>query len=306
MKHEAFPAEGGCDCGAIRYRLASAPLIVHACHCRWCQRESGSAFALNAMIEADRVTLLRGTPELIDLPTASGAGQRVARCPHCRLALWSHYAGAGPLVSFVRVGTLDEPDIAPPDIHIFTSTKQPWLPLPADVRAVPEYYDMAQEWPAESLARREALKPALALWRASRVWPTLPDRAPRRSVRLRELAGDYGIARLDPGAAVPDWAGGAGFLSVSRSADELSITCRQEHIPSSCTASRDWACLQLVGPFAFDETGIVLAVIEPLSRAAIGIFIVSTYDGDHLLLPRSELARARALLRQAGHVFVED
>src|SRR5262245_11050644 len=115
----AFPAEGGCDCRYVRYRMDSIPLFVHCCHCRWCQRETGASFALNAMIESDRVALLAGEVDLVDTPSESGRGQKIARCPRCRVALWSHYAGAGPLVKFVRVGTLDNPDLLPPDIHIF-------------------------------------------------------------------------------------------------------------------------------------------------------------------------------------------
>jgi hypothetical protein len=152
-----FPLEGGCDCRAVRYRMESAPLFVHCCHCRWCQRETGSAFALNAMIETDRVKLTAGEPEVVDTPSASGKGQQIARCPRCRIALWSHYGGGGRLVAFVRVGTLDEPDALPPDIHIFTTTKQPWVVLPEGATAVPELYDRKRHWPAESLARREAL-----------------------------------------------------------------------------------------------------------------------------------------------------
>ncbi|NQD38248.1 GFA family protein [Permianibacter sp. IMCC34836] len=152
-----YPLPGGCDCRRVRYQLQTAPLFVHCCHCRWCQRESGASFALNAMIEADRVLLLAGEPELIDTPSESGRGQKIARCPHCRLALWSHYSGAGPMVSFVRVGTLDDPDHLPPDIHIFTASKQPWLVLPANIPAVPEYYDRDRYWPAASLARRAIL-----------------------------------------------------------------------------------------------------------------------------------------------------
>ena len=109
------------------------------------------------MIETDRVTLLAGTPETVDTPSASGKGQKILRCPSCRIALWSHYAGGGTAVAFVRVGTLDDPDALPPDIHIFTSTKQPWVILPPGTAAVPEFYDRKQHWPAESLARREAL-----------------------------------------------------------------------------------------------------------------------------------------------------
>jgi hypothetical protein len=160
--------EGGCDCGQVRFRLASRPLFVHCCHCRWCQRESGASFALNAMIEADRVEHLGIEPELVDTPSASGAGQVIARCPRCRIAVWSNYAGAGPLVRFVRVGTLDQPDALPPDIHIFTASKQPWVVLPPGTPAVEAYYDREQLWPAESLQRRAALLPAIEAWKASR------------------------------------------------------------------------------------------------------------------------------------------
>lgn len=153
----AYPIEGGCDCQAVRYRIESAPLIVHCCHCRWCQRESGASFALNAMIESDRVAELGIEPELIDTPSLSGRGQLIARCPKCKVAVWSHYAGAGRLVKFVRVGTLDSPDLLPPDIHIFTASKQPWLVLSEGVPAVSEYYDAEQYWPKASLARRAAL-----------------------------------------------------------------------------------------------------------------------------------------------------
>ena len=153
-----FPLEGGCTCGAVRYRMMSKPMIVHCCHCRWCQRETGTAFALNAVIEADRVCVLKGAPEIVNTPSKSGKGQKIARCPTCRIALWSNYAGAGDAVRFVRVGTLDLPDHLPPDIHIYTSTKQPWVVLPPGAPAVDEFYDLKVYWPQESLERRRALR----------------------------------------------------------------------------------------------------------------------------------------------------
>ena len=153
-----FAAEGGCTCRQVRYRMTSRPLFVHCCHCSWCQRETGTAFALNAMIEADRVALLAGAPEMVDTPSASGRGQKIWRCPACRVAVWSTYSGAGDKVRFVRVGTLDQPARLPPDIHIFTSTRQPWVMLPDGVPAVPEFYDPREMWPAESLERRRALR----------------------------------------------------------------------------------------------------------------------------------------------------
>ena len=147
--------EGGCTCRQVRYRLTSKPMFVHCCHCRWCQRETGTAFALNAMIEADRVETLAGDVEVVDTPSNSGKGQKIARCPSCRIAVWSNYSGAGDAV---RVGTLDEPDRLPPDIHIFTMSKQPWVALPAGTPAVPEVYDLQKTWPTESLERRAALR----------------------------------------------------------------------------------------------------------------------------------------------------
>lgn len=109
------------------------------------------------MIETSFVELLSGNPLVILTPTLSGKGQKIARCPDCHVALWSHYAGAGDAIRFVRVGTLDEPDHLPPDIHIFTSSKQPWVTLPSDIPAVPEYYKREEFWPKESLARRNHL-----------------------------------------------------------------------------------------------------------------------------------------------------
>jgi hypothetical protein len=162
-----YPIDGGCDCRAVRYRLTSAPLVVHCCHCRWCQRESGASFALNAMIESERVIGLGADPEIVDTPTESGRGQRIARCPVCRIAVWSHYAGAGSLVKFVRVGSLDEPAALPPDAHIFTASKQPWLVLPAGSRAFAGYYDRTEVWSKESLARFEVLAPRIAASRAA-------------------------------------------------------------------------------------------------------------------------------------------
>jgi hypothetical protein len=150
--------EGACTCGAVRYRMESEPLFVHCCHCRWCQRETGTAFALNAMIEADRVTLLQGEPEVVVTPSLSGKGQKISRCPKCRIALWSNYAGGGDAVRFIRVGTLTEPDRLPPDIHIYTASKQPWVILPPDMPAVEEFYELNKYWPPESLERRRQLK----------------------------------------------------------------------------------------------------------------------------------------------------
>lgn len=163
----SFPIEGGCDCGTIRYRMTTEPLIVHCCHCRWCQRETGSAFVLNAAIESDRFINLGDGPLIVDTPSASGMGQKIARCPQCYVAVWSHYAGSGELTKYVRVGTLDQPDLLPPDVHIFTASKQPWIIIPDAMMAFEEYYDRKQVWRDSSLARYEMLKPKIDAYRAS-------------------------------------------------------------------------------------------------------------------------------------------
>jgi len=159
MENETF--DGGCTCGHVRYKMTSGPLVVHGCHCRCCQRQTGTSFAQNALIEADRVQLLQGNVEETVLESPSGSGQNIVRCPKCRVAVWSNYlvtgTGNGKAINFIRVGTLDEPDKMPPDVHIYTSTKQPWVILPPDTPAVEEYYKTNETWSTESLKRRDIL-----------------------------------------------------------------------------------------------------------------------------------------------------
>ena len=183
------PIEGGCGCGRLRYRLERAPMFIHCCNCQQCQLETGSAFALNVIVEADQATLLPSAkpapdsassqitqPRLIMMPTASGSGQLVARCPHCFVAVWSYYAGAGPYMKFIRGGTLDKEDaggksvqdVLKPDIYIYTKFKQPWINVPDDAETrgmiAEEYYDQFSVWPKESLERWHRIKPKTVEW----------------------------------------------------------------------------------------------------------------------------------------------
>ena len=148
--------EGGCACGAVRYRLASAPLFVHCCHCLNCQRQTGSAFVINLLIEADRVEMLAAGPDAVEVPRDDGSAQRIFRCPECRVAVYSAYGR--PDVSFVRAGTLDEPRGVVPDVHIYTRSKVVWVQLPEDAVAFDVYYDTKRLWPRESLDRLRALR----------------------------------------------------------------------------------------------------------------------------------------------------
>ena len=148
--------EGGCACGAVRYRLSSKPMFVNCCHCRDCQRQTGSAFVINAVIESAHIEILSGEAEPVGVPTNSGRPHDIYRCPRCKTAVWSDY-GRRPALRFVRVGTLDEPSALSPDAHIFTRSKLPWVGLPRDVPAFEVYYDMKTLWPAESLERRRAI-----------------------------------------------------------------------------------------------------------------------------------------------------
>jgi hypothetical protein len=149
--------KGGCTCGAVRYELTTQPMIVHCCHCRWCQRETGSAFVINALIESARLHV-EGAVELVMTPSESGEGQEIARCPECRIALWSHYPTAGRRSSFVRVGTLDDPAACPPDVHIFTRSKQPWVGLPTDTSIFADFYPSREKvWSAAAMERWRAM-----------------------------------------------------------------------------------------------------------------------------------------------------
>jgi hypothetical protein len=147
--------EGGCACGAVRYRLASDPLFVHCCHCLNCQRQTGSAFVINLLIEADRVELLAEDPQPVDVPRDDGSSQRIFRCPACQVAIFSEYGR--PEVRFVRGGTLDEPSSVSPDVHIYTRSKLGWVTLPESVPAFEVYYESKALWPAESLERLRAV-----------------------------------------------------------------------------------------------------------------------------------------------------
>jgi hypothetical protein len=147
--------EGGCACGAIRYRLTSDPLFTHCCHCLDCQRQTGSAFVINLLIETDRVQLLAGAPQPVDVPRDDGSKQRIFRCPTCQVAVFSQYTHPG--VRFVRGGTLDEPTGVTPDVHIFTRSKVSWITLPESAPAFEVYYDTRALWPAASLQRLDAI-----------------------------------------------------------------------------------------------------------------------------------------------------
>ena len=149
-----LPAEGGCSCGAVRYRLTSEPLFTHCCHCLNCQRQTGSAFVINLLIEAELVELVAGDPEPVDAPRDDGSAQRIFRCPACQVAVFSEYGRHE--VRFVRGGTLDDPSQVEPDVHIYTRSKVPWVALPESVPAHSEYYDTKALWPPASLERLTA------------------------------------------------------------------------------------------------------------------------------------------------------
>ena len=154
-------AEGRCSCGKTVYRTHREPLIVHACHCRHCQRQTGASHALNALLEHDQVKLLSGEVISTKVDTPSGAGQSIIRCGQCLSALWSHYhkfAGdRGHLVSFIRVGTLNQAIEYAPDVHIYAKSRLPYLPLAPDIPQFDEFYNIKSLWPERSLVRLKSL-----------------------------------------------------------------------------------------------------------------------------------------------------
>lgn len=151
--------DGGCFCGRIRYRLKASPMFVHCCHCRDCQRQSGSAFVINALIEAEQVEILAGTPVMTTYSTDSGHPHDVYRCRDCQSALWSDY-GRRRWMLFIRVANLDDPSIFEPDVHIYVRSKLPWVRLPEGAAIFEEYYNMKDEWPADSIVRRDRARAA--------------------------------------------------------------------------------------------------------------------------------------------------
>jgi len=157
--------DGGCTCGYVRYRMESEPLVVHCCHCSWCQRQTGSAFVVNVLVEADRVKLLQGDIAEITVSSPSGASQIISRCPKCQVAVWSNYLvmrdGLGKSVRFIRAGTLDDPGKTPPDVHIYTVSKQAWVTLAPDAVVAKEFYEVDQVWSQESLERWAVMSAAV-------------------------------------------------------------------------------------------------------------------------------------------------
>ncbi len=160
MSNNSRTRDGGCTCGQLRYQVTSEPMIVHCCHCRGCQQNSGSSFALNALFEADRVELISGEVEDVTVPTPSGTGQIITRCSKCKVAVWSNYnmGGLRERIRFIRIGTLDDPDQFPPDVHIYTRSKQPWVILPKEDRWVEVFYEFEETWSPKSLERLARIK----------------------------------------------------------------------------------------------------------------------------------------------------
>jgi hypothetical protein len=150
--------EGGCACGAIRYRLSNTPMIVHACHCRDCQRLSGSAFAINLWIEREFVEVSGAEPVAFPVPPgSSGKPHDVFHCGACGTALWNKYHAAPGDTVLLRAGTLDQSEAIKPDVHIFTRSQVPWLELPKSARVFPAFYKFDEVWSPESLERWQTL-----------------------------------------------------------------------------------------------------------------------------------------------------
>ena len=155
MTDETF--EGGCFCGAVRFAMRGRPMFIHACHCKDCRRQSGGPFVINGLIEADRISLSEGAPACRTLATDSGYPHDLFVCADCGSPLWSDYGRRGWML-FVRLAALDAPERFTPDVHIYTVSKLPWVPLPSGARTFPHYYDMNAEWPAESTERRRSAR----------------------------------------------------------------------------------------------------------------------------------------------------
>jgi hypothetical protein len=118
------------------------------------------------------------------------------------------------------------------------------------------------------------------------------------------IPGFFAVARLDPGAAVPDWAeaGPPSFVSTTRTAVELSVVCPADRVPDDVRAERGWRVLEVEGPLPFELTGVLASIAGPLAKAGVNLFVVSTFDTDYVLVPGGLLDRAVEVLTCAGHL----
>ncbi len=125
-------------------------------------------------------------------------------------------------------------------------------------------------------------------------------------MKLTVLPGGFSVCRLEPDRPLPEWAGGGGFSSVTRTADELSVVCATDRVPEGLLREDGWSALAVEGPLDFGLTGILAALATCLAEASVPIFAVSTYDTDWILIKRTDLKRAVGALQAAGHVVVRD
>jgi len=149
--------EGGCGCGAVRYRVTGEPIFVNNCHCTLCQHQTGSTSVVNAFIEGDAVTLLSGTLTEHEVKGGSGGPHIICRCSECGSALWSFYPRLGRLGLGFRAGTLDDPGSVRPDAVIFAADAMPWVAHPADIPVFERAYDFKELLPPERIERMFAL-----------------------------------------------------------------------------------------------------------------------------------------------------
>ena len=145
---------GRCACGSVEFVITDEPLFVNVCHCHRCQRESGSPFACNVLIEADRLELRSGAVAPIRVPTDSGRAHDIHRCTACGAPMWSIYERLSP-IRFIRVGNFDLESRAAlrPKAQIFTQSKLPWVVMPESLPAFDGFYDIKELWPQASIAR---------------------------------------------------------------------------------------------------------------------------------------------------------
>jgi hypothetical protein len=148
---------GGCACGEVRYRAKGEPIFVNNCHCRLCQRQTGSTSVVNAFFESERVAVTQGELAEYTLKAGSGGDHTIARCAKCGTALFSYYPRVGRLGTGIRVGSFDHPGAFTPTAVVFTESKMPWVALPEGIPAFEQYYNPKELFSPDSFARLIAL-----------------------------------------------------------------------------------------------------------------------------------------------------
>ena len=148
---------GGCSCDQIRYELLAEPMFTHCCYCHLCQQITGSAFITNTLIEGANFKLTSGKLAPFKGASGSGRGHCIKRCPDCGDPIVSYF-GDTEYLAVCKAGSLDDPNLAPPEAHVFVDSKVDWLQIPDSTPSFKKFYNFKETWPAAAYLRLQKIR----------------------------------------------------------------------------------------------------------------------------------------------------